>query len=105
MPAGWEVFDAEEAGGGGECEEVDADEEGWGEGEEEQGGGAGGGGHCTIRKSCESGCRSKYVGSTKIGVLGIEYRDFNGCKCSPPAPASSSHKHGCRTAKATWFCA
>ena len=34
MPTGWEVFDAEEAVGGGECEEVDADEERWGEGEE-----------------------------------------------------------------------
>lgn len=45
VPAGWEVFDTEEAGGGSECEEVDADEEGWGEREEEQGGGAGGGGH------------------------------------------------------------
>lgn len=45
VPAGWEVFDAEEAGGGGECDEVDAYEEGWGEREEEQGGSAGGGGH------------------------------------------------------------
>ena len=42
MPAGWEVFDAEEAGGGGECDEVDTYEEGWREREEEQGGSAGG---------------------------------------------------------------
>lgn len=42
---GREVFDAEEAGGGGECEEVDAAEEGGGEGEEEEGGGEVRGGH------------------------------------------------------------
>lgn len=37
--AGRQIFDAEEAGGGGEGEEVDAAEEGGGEGEEEKGGG------------------------------------------------------------------
>jgi len=34
--AGGQVFDAEEAGGGRECEEVDAAEEGVGKGEEEE---------------------------------------------------------------------
>jgi len=42
---GGQVFDAEEAGGGGECEEVDAAEEGGREGEEEEGGGGVRGGH------------------------------------------------------------